>query len=194
VHEGFVSFAHGAVAGFPHLGLDVEEGVGGIVKLGFATRAVDEDEDSGDFTPVGLDDVDGFLDAATTGDDVFGDDVALARDDLEATHDEGAFGVLFSEDALGVEGFGDFVANEDASEGGGDDAIDGTDVGGGFHAANEFSAEGLCVAGPAEDFGALEVAVGVELGAEFKVAFEEGLGFFEDFEDVIVGHGCVTFL
>ena len=189
VDEGLAGLAERALGGFPGHRLDVEEREGGVVEPGLAAGAVDEDEDGGDLCAGGLDDVDGLLDAAAAGDDVLGDDVALAGEELEAAHGEGALGVFLGEDALRAQGLGHLVAHEDAAEGGGDDAVHGADVGLCLHAAHELGAEGLGVARPAQDLGALEIAVGMELGAELEMALKQRLRLFENGKHFIVCHG-----
>ncbi len=61
--------------------------------------AIDDDADCCHHATLGADDVDCLLDAPAAGDDVFGDDEALVRRDLEtAPKDEAAFRVFLGED------------------------------------------------------------------------------------------------
>jgi hypothetical protein len=64
--------------------------------------------------------VDGFLDAAASGDDVFGHDEPFVRPNLEPPPQDQAARVLFREDVAFAERSSDLLANDDPAKGRGD--------------------------------------------------------------------------
>jgi len=91
-------------------------------KVGEGASAAIHDRAGGhDDAAVIANDLNGLLDATAPGDDVFGDDEFLAGRDGEAAEDESAIAVFFDEDVAFAEMAGDFLANNDASDGGRND-------------------------------------------------------------------------
>ena len=80
------------------------------------------------------------------------------------------------------------MADEDAAHRRGDDAVDLPDVARGVHLRDDFIAEFRGNAGIAKHIGALEVAVGVELGAKLEVPAQQSVGVGEDLEDFLFCH------
>jgi hypothetical protein len=170
--------------------------------LGSAVAAVDDGGGGEDLDAGRMEESDNLSGAASGGDDVFDDDGTFAGGEGEAAA-EGHGGVsgAFGEEEPGVEGSGDLVADDEASDGWGGDELDGgvgvlllllVVVGGGGwlsrdvleDEAGEAAAEVFGVLRVLEDEGALEVFGAVQTAGEAEVAAEVGAGGVEEVEDV----------
>ena len=111
------------------VGLDVEVQQGrarDVTEADFAAAAVDEHADGDGNTAVGLDDIDDFLDGAAGRDDVFDDQAALTRMQVEAAA-EGHLAIdALGEDGARAESLARLMGEQDAA---GHRADDGLDVG-----------------------------------------------------------------
>jgi hypothetical protein len=87
------------------------------------TAAIDNDADAGDLSAVGADDVDGFLNAAATRDDVLGHDEPFVRPDLETAPENQAASLFLHKNVAFPERAPDFLADNDAAKGRGNDGI-----------------------------------------------------------------------
>ena len=128
------------------------------------------------------DDLDGFLNAATTGDDILGDDEALAGGDLKTSaQDESASTVFFHEDVFFSQMAGDLLADNDAADGWGDDG------GGfkGFELLGEHAADLGGDGGILQQQGTLKKLTTVMTAAKDEVPEKERAGFSEEIEDFV---------
>jgi len=168
-------------------GFDVEgeEAEGGDAEIDGAVGAVHGHGDADDFAVVRADDVDGFLDAAALGDDVLDDEDFFAGGDFEAAAEDEFAVFFFNEDETGLQLAGDFLAEDEAAHGGGDDGggCKVMDLGG------EVGAEFLDGGHLLEGNGALEKAAAVEPAAQDEMAVKQGAGVAENLEDFVFGHG-----
>jgi hypothetical protein len=148
--------------------------------------AIDEAR-GGDHDPAVLfDDVDGLHESASAGDDVFDDDETFAGLDLEtAAHDERAIVVFFGENVRLTQLARDFLSDNDAAEGGGDDGV-AFDV---AELRGESGADLLGDLGVTQEEGALEKLAAVQAGAEDEVSVEKRAGLAEEVEEFGLGHG-----
>ena len=147
-----------------------------------AGTAVHNRSGGDDDAAVVTDDLDGFLDAAATGDDILGDDEALAGSDLKTpAQDESAVAVFFHEDVFFAQMAGDFLADDDAADGRGDDGCRFE----GFELFGEHSADLGGDGGILQQQGALEKLTTVKTAAKDEVPVEERAGFAEEIEDFV---------
>ncbi len=161
------------------------EGGAGDAEVNGATAAVDDGTGGDGDGAEGIHDVDDFAGAAAGGDDVLNNDGAFAGFEGEAAA-EGHFavGIAFGEDVADAEGAGDFVADDEATERGGNDDVDLFPVEEFEDLGGEFATEGFGVLRVLEDDGGLEVVGAVESAGEAEMAGEVGAGLTEDIEDV----------
>jgi len=153
-----------------------------------ASAAVHDRSGSYYDAPKSRDDINRLLNAATTGDDILGDEETLAGNHLEAAHDEGAVPVFLDKDMTGAEMAGHLLADDNSSHSGGDDcrllaidlSVEGAEL------FRQFPADLSGDRGILQEQGALEELAAVEAGTKDEVAVKEGSGLFEEGEDV--GH------
>jgi len=136
---------------------------------------------------IGADNVDGFLDAAAFGDDVFDDQHRFFGGDFEsASKDESAF-LLFGENESAGELAGDFLAQDESAHGGGNDS--------GWFEVADFCREGgadfLNDGHLLEGEGALEILTAVQTAAEDEMTFQQGTRVPEDLKHFVFGHGSI---
>ena len=161
---------------------------GKVHRREFSTRAVDQRRGGRDHTAVFFHDVDGFQEASAAGDDVFDDDEAFAGFDLEpAAQDECSLVVLFGKDMRLAQLAGDFLSDQDAAEGGGDDgvAVDAAEL------IGEGGADLLGDFRIAEEQRALEKFAAVQAGAQDEMSMQQRTGLAEEGEEVGLGHGKI---
>ena len=151
-----------------------------------AGTAVHDRAGGGDDAAVVADDLDCFLNTAATGDDILGDDEALAGGDLKTpAQDESAVAVFFHKDVFFAQMTGDLLADDDAADGRGDD-------GGGFEGFELLSEHAADLGGDGgilQQQGALEKLATVKTAAKDEVPVEERAGFAEEIEDFVHGTG-----
>ncbi len=127
-------------------------------------------------------DLDGLLNASATGDDILSDHEALTGGDLKTpAQDESAVAVFFHEDVFFTQMAGDFLANDDASNGWGNNGrgLEGFELFG-EHAADLGGDRGIL-----QQQGALEKLTTVKTAAKDEVPVEERAGFAEEIEDFV---------
>jgi len=147
-----------------------------------AGTAVHDRPGGDDDAAVVTDDLDGFLDAAASGDDILGDDETLAGGDLKTSaQDESTVAVFFHEDVFFAQMTGDLLADDDASDGRGDDGCRFE----GFEFFGEHSADLGGDGGILQQQGALEKLTTVKTAAKDEVPVEERAGFAEEIEDFV---------
>ena len=91
--------------------------------MGVALAAVDEDCGSDRGGVVGFENVDGFLDTAAAGDDVFYDEDAFVGVEFEATAKDERVVLFFWEDEAFIELAGDFLTDDEGTHGRGEDGF-----------------------------------------------------------------------
>ena len=192
--------AHRALRGGPRLGRHLHEREhGDTAELDLSGGTVDEKNDARDLAARGLDEIDRLLDAAALGDDVLGDDVTLALPDLEAAHRENGVGLtrgvyalaldLLGENALYVKLASDLVTDKNTAHGGRNDTVDALAELAALHGrARDLAAELLGDARKTQNVRALEIAVGMKLRTEFKMALEKSSRVLERLEYLILCH------
>lgn len=192
--------AHRALRGGPRLRRHLHEREhGDAAELDLSSGTVDKKNDASDLAARGLDEIDRLLDAAALGYDVFGDDVTLALLDLEAAHGENGVGLagriyaltlnLLGENALYVKFARDLVTDKNTAHGGRNDAVDALAELAAFHRrARNLAAELLGDARKTQNVRALEIAVGMKLRTEFKMALEKSSRVLERLEYLILCH------
>lgn len=192
--------AHRALCGGPRLGRHPHEREhGDAAELDLSGGTVDEKNDARDLAARGLDEIDRLLDAAALGDDVLGDDVTLALPDLEAAHRENGVGLtgrvyalalnLLGENALDVKFARDLVTDENTAHGGRNDAVDALAELAALHGrTRNLAAELLGDTRKTQNVRALEIAVGMKLRTEFKMALEKSSRVLERLEYLILCH------
>lgn len=197
--------AHRALCGGPRLGRHLHEREHrNTAELDLSGGAVDEKNDARDLTARGLDEIDRLLDAAALGDDVLGDDVTLALLDLEAAHGENGVGLtrgvyalaldLLGENALDVKFARDLVTDENTAHGGRNDAVDALAELAALHGrTRNLAAELLGDTRKTQNVRTLEIAVGMKLRTEFKMALEKSSRVLERLEYLILCHFCFPF-
>ncbi len=170
-------------------GIQLDEAMEGKIHGGeFAAGAVDQGGGGDHDSAVLLDDIDGLHEAAAAGDDVFNHGETLAGLDGEtAAENEGAGVIFFGENVGFAELAGDFLTDEDATEGGGNDGVKL----GAAELVGEGAADAFGHLGVAQKEGALEELAAVQAGAEDEVAVEEGAGLAEEGKNVVLGHGSI---
>ena len=118
--------AEGTLGWFPHFGGEVEEAEEGVVSVGYgAAAAVDEETDTDDDATGFLDDIDDLLNRIAGGDDIFDDEDAFTRFDMEAAAQRHDALFTFREDSPRTECLADFMSQQDAA---GHRTHDGLDV------------------------------------------------------------------
>jgi hypothetical protein len=102
-----------------------------------------------------------------------------------AAHDERAIVVFFGKDVRLAQLARDFLSDNDAAEGGGDDgvAVDAAELRG------ESGADLLGDLGVTQEEGALEKFAAVQAGTEDEVSVEKRAGLAEEVEKFGLGHG-----
>ena len=133
-------------------------------------------------------DLDGLLNASATGDDILGDEEALTGGDLKTSaQDESAVAVFFHEDVFFTQMAGDFLANDDASNGWGNNGrgLEGFELFG-EHAADLGGDSGIL-----QQQGALEKLTTMKTAAKDEVPVEERAGFAEEIEDFVHEMGLI---
>lgn len=188
--DGEAGVAERAAVGF--VGGDVEgfEGDAGDADVDGAAAAVDDGACGEDAGSGGEGDFDDFAGAAAGGDDVFDDDDGFAGGEVEAAAEAHFAGdVALGEDEACAEGAGGFVADDEATEGGGGDGLDGLG-GDAAEGLGHEAAELFGVGGILEDEGGLEVFGTVLAAGEAEVAAEIGAGLLKEVQDgtLVVGH------
>ena len=174
-------------------------------ELNLSRAAIDEQDDARDLASRRLDEIDRLLDASALGDDILRHHVAFALLDREAAHgqlrDRLAGGILLvavrhllRKDALDVQRARHLVSHENATHRRRDDAIDALAQLAALHrAGGHFATQLLGDARIAQDVRALEVAVGVELGPQLKMPFQQGAGVQEELEYLFLRHDFISF-
>ena len=151
----------------------------GHAKIGIAAAAVDDDRDGHWVCPEPADDVEGFLDTPAFGDDILRDQDFFPGLEFEAAS-QGEFVVLLFQENVALPGLAcDFLADDEASHGGGDN---GFEIQAGYFFPGEFghAGDGGHVLA---DLGALEKMAAVQAGAQDKVTFVQCTGGFKKAED-----------
>lgn len=124
-------------------------------------------------------DFEGFLDAAAFGDHILDDGYLFAGGDAEsASEDEFAF-FLFDKDESAAELAGDFLTDDEAAHGRGDDGAD-------FElpdSVGECAAQVLDDGHFLEGLGALKELTAMQPATQDEMAFEESPGLAEDFQN-----------
>lgn len=176
--------AEGAEVGGPGGYFESGQSYLGDAQVGSASAAVDDGAGSFDGYGGGLKGFDYVAGAASGGDDVFNHDGGFAGADGEPSAEDHFAGrwIAFGEQESCAQGAGDFVADDEASYGGGDYEVHFRKVRG------EFAAEFFGDQRMLEDQRALHVFVRMESAGEAEVTFEVGAGFAELVEYGF-GHG-----
>lgn len=105
--------------------MESEEANEGDAEVHLTATAVDQGGDREDFGLVRLDDADSFGSSAAEGDDVLDDEAPLAGCEGEASSEDEAAIFFLGEDEPGAELAGDFLADDQPSEGRGNDGLGG---------------------------------------------------------------------
>ena len=177
----------GEIRGIEGFDIHLNERNERAAKVGeLAGTAVHDRAGGGDDTAVVADDLDGFLNAAATGDDILGDDEALAGGDLKTpAQDESAVAVFFHKDVFFGQMAGDLLADDDTADGRGDDGCRLER----FELLSEHAADLGGDGGILQQQGALEKLTTVKTAAKNEVPVEECAGFAEEIEDFVHGTG-----
>lgn len=126
--HGDALFAERAFFRFVRRDSQMEESLDFIFRyaeFGLAAAAVDEEADTDDDAAGFLDDIDDFLDGTASRDDIFDDEDAFTRFDVEATAKSHDALFTFREDSPRAESLADFMSQQDAA---GHRTHDGLDV------------------------------------------------------------------
>lgn len=109
----------GEIGGIESFDIHLDEGNERASEVGKLPAAAIHDGSGGcDDTAMVADDLDGFLNASTARDDILGDDETLAGRDLKTTaQDETSGAVFFNEDVFFSQVPGDFLADDDSTDG-----------------------------------------------------------------------------
>lgn len=137
-----------------------------------------------DDAAVVADDLNGFLNATAACYHILGDDEALAGANLKTpAQDESAVAVFFHEDVFFAQMAGNLLADDDPTDGRGDDGRGFK----GFELFCEHAADlgGNC--GILQQQGALEKLTAVQTAAKDEVPVKERAGFAEEIEDFVHG-------
>ena len=185
--------AEGAVGGGVGFDFEFDKGFGADGKLEAAITAVNEGAGGDDAAAFFFDHTDGFIGGAAGGPDVFNDEDTLAGRKAEAAAEgEMAAGIALDEEGPWLsstgareQGAGDFVSDDDAAQGRGDDAVELEIV--------EFSGKGagklFSVARVLKDKGALDVSGAVQAGRKLEMAMANGVNRLEKANDLFGTHG-----
>jgi len=148
-----------------------------------ASAAIYDGASGDDYAAVVLNDLDRLLDASSASDHVFGDDESLAGSNGEAAQDEAAIAVFLDEDVALTEVAGDFLSDDDTSDGRRDDG--GGVIGRKFirKPAADLRGDG----GVLQEQSALEKLPAMEAGTENEMTLEQCSGLSEEIEDLIHG-------
>ena len=163
-----------------------QQGNEGDAEPGFAAGAVHECGDSRGLASRRADDVNAFLDAPASGDDILDNEDAFAGGYFEIAPEDEAVVFLFGKDEAGAELAGGFLPEDKPAHRGGED-------GGGAVLCGELGQEQFDEAGDLvevlADLGALEVMGAVLAAAEDEMPGEEGARVAEDLQDFVLA--CV---
>lgn len=165
--------------------VEAEEGGRRDTEIEGAIGAIDDHGDADGGGTSLADDFQGFRGSPAAGDDVFDDEGTFSLSEVEsAAEDEGAL-LFFCENEAQPQLAGDFLSDDQAAHGWGDDG--GRVPGAG--AVGEGAAEAFDGGHILEGQGALEELSGAEAATEDEMAFQEGAGAAENVEDFGLGHG-----
>ncbi len=141
-----------------------------------------------DDAAVVADDLDGLLHTPAAGDDILGDDEALAGVDLKTpAQDESAVAVFFHKDVFFAQMAGDLLADDDTADGWGDDGCRFER----FELFGEHSADLSGDGGILQQQGALKKLTTVKTATKDEVPVEECAGFAEEIEDFVHETGLI---
>jgi hypothetical protein len=163
----------------------------GTSKIGDLTTAAIYDGSSGeDDAAVVTDNLDGFLNAAAAGDDVFRNDECFARLDLESSaQNESAVAVFFHKNMLFPKMARDFLAHNNAADSWGYDGR--CWIGAEFirEQSTDLRGDGSIL----QEQGALEKLTAMESAAKDKMPIQQGAGFSKEFKNVAHGLAEIIF-
>jgi hypothetical protein len=159
--------AQGAEVGGPSGYFEGRQGNFGDSQVGFSAAAVDDGRGAQHLYASGLQRLDHVPGAASGGDDIFNDDGGFAGFDCKAPAEDHFAGgrVSLSEQETGSQCSRDFMADDQAADGWGDDDIDFREVRG------QLAAEFLGYRWVLEDQGALHVLVRMKAAGEAEMTF-----------------------
>ena len=146
----------------------------------FSATAIDDHADAGNLTPVGADDVDGFLHAAAASDDIFRHDELLARRDLKPAAQHQAARFFLNEDVSLAERAADLLTDDDSAESRGNHGV-ALKV---AQLVSETPADFRRDGGMLKQDGALKKLATVEAGTQNKMAIKQGAGLAEERKQV----------
>jgi hypothetical protein len=176
--------AQGAEIGGPGRYFERCQGYFRDAQVGSASAAVDDGAGSQNFYAFGLEGFDDVAGAAAGGDDILNDDGGFAGLHGESAAEDHFRGrrVAFGEQEACAQGSGDFVADDQASDGGGNHDVTFREMRG------QFAAEGFGNGGMLKHQRALHIFVGMKAAGEAEMTLQISAGFAKFFEDG-VGHG-----
>ena len=155
-------------------------------EIRFAAAAVGDNGDCNRNAAVLLHKLYRLLDAAAFGHNVFRNNHALAGLDREAAFENELIVDFVGENGFEFKRTGDFLTDEETSDGGGDDGVRLNSPL--RHAAGEFGAETFAACGVDEHESALEEAVAVLAAAKFEVTCEQSSGVLKFLDDLFLSH------
>lgn len=147
-----------------------------------STAPINDRSGSHNNTTVRPDNVDGLLNPAPAGDNVLSNEKTLSRGDLKAAQDKTSIPILLHKDMTGAEMTGDFLADDNATYGRGDDSrhpsihlrVVRAEFIGQF--TTDASGDGRIL----KEKCALEKLPAVQTGAEDEMTVQQGSGLFEE--------------
>ena len=143
--------------------------------------AIDNHADRGNDPAVCVHDIDRLLDAPAACDNVFGDDEFFALVDRKPTSQSEAAGFFLDKDVTLTQGATDFLPDDDAAEGRGDDgvAIERAQF------ISQLSAHALRDVGVLQQKRALKILATVQTGTQNKVTVEQRTSFAEEGKKIL---------
>jgi hypothetical protein len=146
-----------------------------------AAAAIDNDADPRNFSAVRADDIDGFLDAPAAGHHILGHNEPFVRPDLKTAPQGETAGFFFHEDMAFRERAPNFLADDDSTEGRGDDGV-ALDV---AQLIGEPSANVRGDVGVLKEQGALEKLPAVKARPQNEMAVEQRSGLPKEREQIV---------
>lgn len=143
-------------------------------EFSLAAAAVDEEADADDDAASFLDDIDDFLDGTASRNDIFDDEDAFTRFDMEPTAERHDTFFTFREDSPRTERFADFMSQQDAA---GHRPHNGLDVLV-LETFCQFLAELFRIFRMLENVELFNVQRAVQARRQEKMAFENGFGVY----------------
>jgi hypothetical protein len=173
----------GQVCGIECLDIHLDKGNEGASEVGkLAVAAVYDGPGGCDDSAMVADDLNGFLDAATAGDDILGDNETLAGLDLKTpAEDESAGAVFFNEDVFFAQVAGNLLADDDSADSRRNNGrgLEGAEL------VGEQPADMRRHGGVLQKKRALEKLAAVQAAAQDEMPVEESAGFAEEVEDFV---------